>query len=195
MLQIRYRHTSCYFLESAKSDALLALDAGWPCTLWDYCRAMKDAGLDFKRVRYAAVTHFHMDHAGLLGEFLRKGIVCFAFPGQFEGIAEMERIILKNREYARYVHIARDQVQCVDYGGFAAFMSGVGIDCQVLATDGHSRDSVSFLTPEGEAFIGDLYPLSQVMPDDAASLRSWSLLKDRGATICYPSHAQRFDLL
>ncbi len=195
MMQIRYRHTNCYFLESANSSALLALDAGWPCTLWDYCRAMKEAGLDFKRVKYAAVTHFHMDHAGLLGEFLSQGVVCFALPGQFEGIPDMERIILKNREYAQYVHIAKDRIQRVDCGEFSSIMSREGIACQALATDGHSRDSVSFLTPEGDAFIGDLYPLSQVMPDDEASLRSWTLLREGGARTCYPSHAQRFDLL
>src|SRR5512135_2292979 len=86
----RYRSTNCYFIESA-SGGLLAFDAGWPCSLGEYRRSMKAIGLRLEDVRWAMVSHMHMDHAGLIGEFLERGIECFAFELQREAVDEMER--------------------------------------------------------------------------------------------------------
>ena len=48
---------------------------GWPCTLYEYQRCMKEIGLRFTDIQIAVVSHFHMDHAGLVGEFPPLGQV------------------------------------------------------------------------------------------------------------------------
>lgn len=138
---------------------LLAIDAGWPCSLRKYQRKLKEAGYKFDNISWVAVTHFHMDHAGLLGEFQALGITCFIFETQIGAIDDMERIIQKNKEYGAY---------------------RVGVEIETIETPGHSEDSISFLTEGGEAIVGDLYPPNQIMEDDVESGRSWDTLKREG---------------
>jgi endoribonuclease LACTB2 len=190
---MRYRDTNCFFVES-RSGALLAFDAGWPCSLNEYRRTMKTIGLRFEDLRWAIVSHMHMDHAGLLGEFLASGIECFAFEGQREAIGEMERVITKNEEYRAYRRIDEGRLRSATVSAFAAALEANGISGEVIATRGHTPDSVSFLTREGEALVGDLSPLDQIMDDDLASKESWAAIMAKGATRVFPSHAGIFEI-
>jgi glyoxylase-like metal-dependent hydrolase (beta-lactamase superfamily II) len=190
---LRYRSTNCFFIEGRDGE-LLAFDAGWPCSLYEYRRAMKAIGLRFEDIRLALVSHMHMDHAGLLGEFLAAGIECFAFEGQREAIAEMERVIMKNAEYRAYRRIDGARLRDATISGFSGLLEKEGFPGEVIATRGHSPDSVSFLTDRGEALIGDLPPIDQVMDEDFASKESWAAIRARGATRIFPSHAAAFEL-
>jgi endoribonuclease LACTB2 len=190
---MRYRHTNCFFIES-RSGALLAFDAGWPCSMNEYRRTMKAIGLSCEDIRWAIVSHMHMDHAGLLGEFLASGIECFAFEGQRGAIGEMERAIMKNAEYRDYRTIDEEMLRDTSIPEFAELLRRNGIPGKVIATKGHSPDGVSFLTREGEALVGDLPPFDQIMDDDLASIESWALIKGRRVARIYPSHAEAFDL-
>jgi endoribonuclease LACTB2 len=194
MKYIRYRHTNCFFIESG-SGALLAFDAGWPCTLGEYRRSMKAIGLRFDGIRWAIVSHMHMDHAGLLGEFLSSGIECFAFERQREAVDEMERAILKNREYEGYTRIDQGRLKDAAIAEFAEVLRANGIPGEVVATRGHSPDSLSLLTDSGEALIGDLPPPDQIMEDDRASNESWALIREKGIKRIFPSHAEIFELI
>jgi endoribonuclease LACTB2 len=190
---MRYRNTNCFFIES-RSGALLAFDAGWPCSLNEYRRTMKAIGLRFEDLRWAIVSHMHMDHAGLLGEFLATGIECYAFEGQREAIGEMERVIMKNGEYRAYRRIDEGRLRSATFSAFAATLEESGIPGEAIATRGHSPDSVSFLTREGEALVGDLPPLDQIMDGDLASKESWAAIMAKGATRIFPSHAGIFEI-
>lgn len=190
---MRYRHTNCFFIEG-RSGSVLAFDAGWPCTLGEYRRMMKTIGLRFEDLRWAIVSHMHMDHAGLVGEFLERGIECFAFEGQREAVDGMELVIMKNGEYGDYRMIDKERLRDTSIPEFAEVLLRNGIPGEVIATKGHSPDSVTFLTGEGEALIGDLYPPSQIMEDDRASAESWALIRRRGIARIFPSHAEAFDL-
>lgn len=193
MKHMRYRGTNCFFVES-RSGALLAFDAGWPCSLREYRRTMKAIGLRFEDLRWAIVSHMHLDHAGLLGEFIASGVECFAFEGQREAIGEMERAIMKNAEFRGYRRIDEARLGSAAVGAFAATLESNGIAGEVIATRGHSPDSVSFLTREGEALVGDLPPLDQVMEGDLDSRESWAAIMAKGATRAFPSHAGVFGL-
>jgi glyoxylase-like metal-dependent hydrolase (beta-lactamase superfamily II) len=135
-----------------------------------------------------------MDHAGLLSEFQNFGIECFLFDGQFEGIDEMERIILKNAEYRDYRKIDKMGFTRTTVQAFNRFCQEIKVFGQVIKTPGHSPDSITYITKDREALIGDLYPKNQIMPDDAASLASWALIESKGAQKAFPSHAAVFDL-
>ena len=191
----RYHNTNCYFLESSINNSLLAIDAGWPCTLYEYQRELKTIGCSFKNIKWVIVTHFHMDHAGLVGEFIKEGITCYTFENQTSNdIDEMERVILKNKEYSGYQKIDRKRLKTTTINDFNSELKKLGIDGEAIITKGHSSDSITFLTKEHEALIGDLAPINQIMENDNESLENWNSIKHKGIKKIYPSHAGLFDI-
>ena len=111
MLYFRYHSTHCFFLKSSISEGLLAVDAGWPGTLYEYARSMKTIGCNLEKITWAMVTHFHMDHAGLIGEFIQRGIKCFIFENQIEATDAMEKMIEKNDK--TYIRIEKEMLQVI----------------------------------------------------------------------------------
>jgi glyoxylase-like metal-dependent hydrolase (beta-lactamase superfamily II) len=183
---IRYHGTNAYFL--TLTEGLLAIDCGWPCSLLEYRRLMKEQGLRFQDVRRAVVTHLHMDHAGLLGEFQRAGIDCALIGGQDEAAAAMERVIGKNGDYSDYIPIDLNRIRRLTLDELNAEAQGWGIEA--VPTPSHSPDSVSFLVGN-EAIVGDLAPRSQILEGDPAQA-DWARLAAKGVVKAYPSHAAAF---
>ncbi|MBL8967918.1 MAG: MBL fold metallo-hydrolase [Spirochaetaceae bacterium] len=185
----RHRSANRFLVESRPSGKLLAVDTGWPCSLREYQRNLKALGLRFADLRWAIVTHFHPDHAGLIGEFQLNGIACHVFEHQEPAVDAMELAIRKNAEYSAHVPVDKGKPRPVDLGDFNEEPRRLGVDGAVVATPGHSPDSVSFLTGDNEAIIGDLPPPDQLAPEDLECLRSWGILRERGARTIYPGHA------
>jgi ribonuclease/clavin/mitogillin len=188
MLRVfRYHKTNCFFVESKLGGKLLAVDTGWPCTLDEYRREMKAIGLNYRNISWAIVTHFHMDHAGLITDFIADGVNCVVFENQIETIDSMEQTIWKNHK--SYRAIDKSKLITWQISDSRASFKEIGISGEVLRTDGHSPDSISFLSDQKEVIIGDLYPIELVMPDDAKSNRSWELILEKGGEKIFPSHA------
>ncbi len=187
---LRYHSTNCFFVASARDKRLLALDAGWACTLREYQRAMKQIGLRYQDMAWAIVTHFHMDHAGLITDFMADGIQCIVFENQLHAIDAMEKTIWKNQP--DYRAIDKSKLTQLRVAEAREFFATLGIRGEILRTDGHSPDSISFLSDEHEVVIGDLYPIEAVMPDDEKSNRSWELILAKGGKHIFPSHANAF---
>jgi glyoxylase-like metal-dependent hydrolase (beta-lactamase superfamily II) len=186
----RYHSTHCFFAASARDGKLLAIDAGWPLTLHEYQRAMKKSGLKYQDLAWAIVTHFHLDHAGLVTDFLADGITCFVFENQMGAIDAMEKTIWKNDP--AYRAIDQSKLTPVRLADSRELLRTLGIQGEILLTDGHSPDSISFLSDEHAVVIGDLYPREVVMPDDVKSNASWELILEKGGKKIFPSHANFF---
>lgn len=187
-----YRSTRCFFLESAAGGALVAIDAGWPCTLYEYARSMKTIGYHLEDVKWAFVTHFHMDHAGLFGAFIERGIECFVFENQAPSIDSMEKTIRKN--YPEYTPIEKSALRPVTTAGSRELLGELGIAGQVIVTDYHSPDSVTFISDFGAAVVGDLPAEEQRMPDDDRIRAVWQRIRRTKARSIYPSHAELYEL-
>ena len=192
MLYLKYHSTNCFFVKSSLNQRLLAVDAGWPGTLYEYVRNMKTIGCKLEEVDWAIVTHFHMDHAGLISEFLERGVTCFAFENQVDAVDSMENTILKNDK--TYKMIDKKKLRRINTKDSRALLASIGIIGEVIATDYHPADSISFVLDNGEAIVGDLPPEGQRMPGDNEHIRNWELIRKMGAKIVYPSHAGIFKL-
>ncbi len=192
MLSIRYHSTNCFFIRSAMSDQLLAVDAGWPGTLYEYARLMKTIGCNLEKISWAIVTHIHMDHAGLISEFLARGIACHVFENQIDAIDAMEKTIEKNDK--KYTRIEKGKLKPLNTRDSRKALETIGIFGEVVITDYHSQDSITFVSDDGEAMIGDLPPAGQMMPDDRRFLDNWEILRKMGVKTVYPSHAGIFRL-
>jgi len=185
----RYHSTNCFFL-SGPSGKLMAFDAGWPCTRFEYSRMMKTIGLRFDDIAWALVSHMHMDHAGLLGEFLGAGVECWISHEQWGAIDDMERVILKNSAYRGYKSIDKTRLKVASIEELNSMCARIGIGGEVIATPGHSPDSLSYISAERDALIGDLAPRDQIMPEDTVSRVSWELIAELSAKRAFPSHAE-----
>ena len=136
-----------------------------------------------------------MDHAGLIGEFIKEGITCYAFENQtLNNVIEMERVILKNQEYATYQKIEMNKLKAMSIIEFNNEINTLGIDGEAIITKGHSPDSITFITKEHEAVIGDLAPIDQIMENDKESLENWKSIKQKDIKTIYPSHANIFEI-
>ncbi len=187
---LRYHNTNCFLVESAIHGKLLAIDAGWPLTLNEYQREMKKIGLKYQDIAWAIVTHFHLDHAGLVTDFIADGIRCFIFETQTQAVDAMEKTIWKNSK--DYKAIDKSRLAQLQIADSRDFLRQIGIRGEILRTDGHSPDSISFLSDEHEVIIGDLHPIDHVMPEDAKSNKSWELILEKGGKKIFPSHAPGF---
>lgn len=187
---LRYRHTNCYLLR--EREGVLAFDAGWPGSYNEYARAVKVTGLQAKQINWLMVSHFHIDHAGLMAEMQAQGVNCAIFGDQEAAISAMEELIL--RENRSYRPVDRSRLVTIPFAKSRAWLEELGIAGEVLSTPGHSPDSVSLLLDCGDALIGDLYPEWLVMADDRAGKESWQALRSRGAARILPSHYPVFDL-
>ena len=136
-----------------------------------------------------------MDHAGLIGEFINEGITCYVFENQTQdNVAEMEKVILKNQEYTAYHKIDMNKLKAMSIIEFNNEIKTLGIDGDAIITKGHSPDSITFLTKDHEAIIGDLAPINQIMENDKESLENWNSIKQKGVKTIYPSHASIFKI-
>jgi len=192
MIQFSYQHTHYYLIPTSDGENLLAFDAGFPCSLHEYARSLKGTGYRFDQIKWAMVSHFHLDHAGLIRDFQDAGIQCLLFENQGGDIEDMERII--RRSHPRYKLILKDGFLPLLTGDSRAFLAFIGINGEVVQTLGHSDDSVSLITDAHEVLIGDLYPISQIMDDDVKSHQSWARIRDLSGKHIYPSHAEPFEL-
>lgn len=191
MIRFRYKSTNCHLVQSSDGGRLLAVDAGWPCSLREYVRGVSSMGRHFNQVAWAMVTHFHLDHAGLIGEFIARGIRCLVFENQEDAIDPMETMIV--RTYGKYIPIVKGGLVRLRTEESRDYFQAAGIRAEVVVTPGHSPDGVTFISDAGEAVIGDLHPPGLVMTGDEASLRSWELIRQRRARYIYPGHAPVFE--
>lgn len=192
MQYFRYHNTNCFFIKNEHNDTYLAIDAGWPCTLREYQRSLKSIGIQFSQIGICIVTHLHMDHAGLLSEFIEQGIQCFIVGKQSDDeINEMEKIIKKN--YKHYREIDKSKILRASMGRINEVLWQAGFLGEAITTNGHSPDSISYITKDKEAIIGDLAPIGQIM-DDEKSEGSWEKIKRKQAKCAYPSHANVFEV-
>lgn len=190
----RYHQTNCFFIESSLNGKLLAIDAGWPCTFYEYQRYLKQINLRYQDIVWSFVTHLHMDHAGLWGEFIESNINCYAFEEQINHIDKMESIITRNKDYINYKRIDKSKIKILRVSESRQFFKEIGIVGEVISTKGHSKDSITFISDHNEAIIGDLYSPDLVMSDDIESRKSWEAIKEKGAKFIYPSHAKYFEI-
>jgi ribonuclease/clavin/mitogillin len=187
----RYHSTNCFIVENNRGE-LLAVDAGWPCSFFEYARLVKSIGFRMKQIRWVIVTHFHMDHAGSVSDFMEQGIQCIVFQNQETAIDPMERTIRKN--YRDYKPINQESLIRWNTDDSKKSFAKIGIAGRALITRGHSDDSISFLTGNQEAIIGDLCPVETAMAADDTSAESYALLRANQVKFVFPSHAPFFDL-
>lgn len=180
LINVGYASTNYYLLGQGRGRLLV--DVGMPGTLPTLLAQLRRAGAALDEVGYLLATHYHPDHAGIAQDLQARGVRLVALEQQLDAIPLLGALV---KPGDGFIPIATRDIVRITAESSRAFLAGIGVAGEVVATPGHSSDSVSLVLDDGRAFTGDLPP---PLEGDATLARSWATLRSRGATMVYPGH-------
>ncbi|MEI7643717.1 MAG: MBL fold metallo-hydrolase [Chloroflexales bacterium] len=148
IVNVGYDSTNCYVIETATTKLLV--DIGFPGTLPKLNHALKRTGITLSAITYLLITHYHPDHAGLAQELKHQGIQLIVLEPQLAAIPQLARFM---KPQYRYQEITLTDTVTLSLAQSRTFLQQIGIVGEVLATPGHSDDSVTLVLDAGIAFI------------------------------------------
>ncbi len=152
---------------------------------------MRKTGFKVNEIDYLIVTHFHIDHAGTIQELKNHGVKFILFDLQQHFIVPMENISLRKWPYTP---LKPDDNNMLRIEESKEFLKSIGIMGQIVATSGHSADSISLVLDSGESFTGDLSAEFLLTENDFEQKQSWQKLKQLGVKEVFPSHGNSYKI-
>ena len=187
IINVGYRSTNYWVVSAGRSRVLV--DLGWPGSIGTMKANLKRADVPLPELRYAIATHYHIDHAGVAQDLKRLGVPLLVIDTQVPAIAVMKTHTKPQDHYTDITPVLQFSEVVVAIAESRKRLADIGIAGAIVATPGHSDDSVTLVLDEGAAFTGDLTPLSMAEAEHADTLAaSWQKLRDLGATTIYPGH-------
>jgi glyoxylase-like metal-dependent hydrolase (beta-lactamase superfamily II) len=183
-----------------------------------FFKRLEKAGIAPGRIQLILLTHAHYDHAGCLND-IKKACRCPVMTHSFEAF------FLRNPAF-RLADPSVDHLPTVDQcQGFRvvhrektyrfdavdpeyvldeeASLEDFGFSAEILFTPGHTPGSLSVVTHDNEAFIGDLavntFPFGagpcfpQYSFNLSQQIQSWEKIQRRGVTTVFPGHGRPFE--
>jgi endoribonuclease LACTB2 len=190
IVDVGYRSTHYWVVSAGRSRLLV--DLGWPGTMGLMRARLERADVPLAEIRYGLATHYHMDHAGLAEELKRAGVPLLVLAPQVPAIPLLKEHV---EPEDGYVEIRREGNVEIAFEESRELLARIGIAGEIVATPGHSDDSVSLVLDDGAAFTGDLtLPQLAFGEDEALVEASWARLRALGANRVYPGHGPVYDL-
>jgi len=183
IVNVGYDSTNYYVIETATTKLLV--DVGFPGTLPKLRHALQRTGIALSAIAYLLVTHYHPDHAGLAQEVKQQGTRLIVLDHQVAAIPALRRHM---KPQYHYREITLDDNVTISIAQSRAFLREVGIDGEIIATPGHSDDSVTLILDVGMAFTGDLPPPHMATDDGGTLADSWAQIRARKVRTIYPGH-------
>lgn len=186
IVNVGYDSTNYYLLVGGAKTLLI--DVGFPGTLPKLAANLKRKGMQVRDVDYLLATHYHPDHAGMAQELVNSGARLIVLDVQASSVPLL-------RSYTKpdqgYVEIDLRAATHLALAESRVWLRTLGIGGEIIATPGHSNDSVSLVLDGGAAFTGDLTPPlwgADEAPADDPVAHSWQALRDRNVHTIYPGH-------
>lgn len=188
VITLRYGNTNTFLVRGGRGNLLI--DTDWAGTLDAFRRALKEKGLHTEDIGYVLATHYHPDHAGLIGMLMRLGTRLVLMETQAGHVNDPDGIFAREGR-SGYVPADETRALLLSFGGSRAFLEGLGIRGEIFATPSHSPDSVSVYLDEGICIVGDLEPYAYLAAygENAALRRDWDRVLDYGPAMVYHAHA------
>ena len=183
IVNVGYASTNYYAIDIKKGKLLV--DCGWPGTLLQFTNVLKRKGISLSEIKYLLVTHFHPDHAGLVQELKIQGIKFILPQCQVDFVAQFGEFF-KGKNFP-YVEIEQHDNLILKLEDSRSFLSGIGLNGEILQTPGHSDDSVTLILDKGFAFTGDLHPAFMNI-EDSRTRQSWDKIHQHKITRIFPGH-------
>lgn len=192
VLSLTCKHVNCYVIESGKG--WIMVDAGWPDTLPQIMKDLKQHNLRAGDIKYLIVTHFHPDHAGLVQEFKDSGTKLILHEIQIPFIEQLNNFFKKDKKF-NYKDISHAGNLVVSSDDSRELLKSLGLEGEIIHTPGHTEDSVTLVIDQNCAFTGDLPEASLVEAyDDQVMKDSWKLIRSYKVRKIYPAHGKPYSL-
>ena len=190
ILELHYSNTNTYLIRGDKGCLLFY--TGWAGTFPAFCKSLGEAGAKLSDIKMVLISHYHPDHMGIAGEITDKGPVLIVCDIQKDFLHSSDHIFEKeNRK--DYVPIDDGRVRVISINESRNVLGEIGIDGEIIATPGHSDDSISLLLGSGELFVGDLNPLYELELHKGTEIgKSWDRLLARKPKTVYYGHAKTY---
>ncbi len=195
---LKYSNTNTYLIPGPKGHLLF--DTGWAGTFPPFCHALGEVGEQLQDIRYLLISHYHPDHCGIAQEIADTGARILALEEQRVYLHAADEVFAKEGRAEKAGDGARSgfcpirdaEVRFLRAEESRAFLlEELGIEGEILATPGHSADSISLLLDSGELFVGDLNPLYELELHAGTQIaRSWEMLLSKSPRIVYYGHAK-----
>ena len=205
--RIGVRETNCYVLRGDSGTVLI--DPGPPGGAETVISGLTAVSVQPEDVRLILVTHGHLDHYGAAAEVRGWcGAPVAAFrsaptfsqdrrnalpPAQTLRGSLVRGVYLLLSPMARFVPLEAGLL--LDDG---ADLSPYGVDARAVLVPGHSPGSIAVITPEGDAFVGDLFvnytvPSQPIyLSDREAWQRSYERVQALKPRMVYVGHGDPF---
>jgi glyoxylase-like metal-dependent hydrolase (beta-lactamase superfamily II) len=183
IVNVGYDSTNYYVIATASTKLLI--DVGFPRTLPKLRHALKRTGIALSDINYLLATHYHPDHAGLVQEVKQQGIKLIVLENQITAIPKLKQHMKPSQQYLDIT--LNDNINIYTTES-RSFLRRIGIDGEIIATPGHSDDSVTLILDTGIAFTGDLPPAYMADDPTNAIQRSWEAIYLHHITAVYPGH-------
>ena len=203
--ELKYSNTNTYLIEGSAGTILF--DTGWAGTFQMFCKAMGECGKRVQDIDYILISHFHPDHMGIAQEIAdymvcdehedkasgcSKGIVVVDL--QFPYVHSSDAIFAKDQKL-QFSPIVDEKLKVITVKDSRKFLSGLGLQGEILHTPGHSDDSISLWLDEGILFVGDLNPLYELELHKGTEIeKSWNKLLALKPKKVYYGHAKSASL-
>lgn len=204
-------------------EGYILVDTGYKRD-WDaLCRGLEKAGVGFGDLTHLILTHHHDDHAGLLTHVIAQNptIKIVMSARAKDSLAAGKNEWANGGGYLnRRVNalISLLQVAVKWSPTFPAYATreddilvtedaelrelGIGLDGRIVSTPGHSCDSISIASPDGDWLVGDaaanIFRFAGTkycvvtMDDLDQYYRSWAKMLEGGARRILPAHGEPF---
>jgi glyoxylase-like metal-dependent hydrolase (beta-lactamase superfamily II) len=212
--------TKCYLLECP--GGYLLVDTAYPDDYQKFLQTINALGVDLSQINYLLLTHHHDDHAGFAARLVEQtgckvivhqSAVSLLSKGEpEEAMSPVNRCIqvvfslftLIHRDF-RYPPLTIEEDDLILPGDDFDLLKGIGIDGEILHTPGHSKDSISVVLSDGNAFVGDvamnflnfcgIHYRPIFIEDLDQVFASWDKLIAHGAKHIHPAHGAPFSAM
>ena len=190
--QLRYSSTNTYLVTGSRG--VLLFDTGWAGTFRAFCREMGEHGISVQDISYILISHFHPDHCGIAQQIADCGPVIAVMDVQREYIHAADVVLYREPDKG-FLPIDDRKIRVVELENSRNFLAELGIEGEVIATPGHSDDSISLCLDDGRILVGDLNPLYELeMHQGTRIAESWNMLLSRHPKTVYYGHARTAEL-
>lgn len=158
--QLKLRISNAYLIAG---DRPILVDTGAPNDTELIRSKLREIGVEMRDLAMIVHTHVHSDHMGSTAEIVAEAKCPIAYHPNDQEIADrahnglLNGIGLRGKIMSRFFSGAKFDSVNADiqlYDGMT--LANYGCNVTVVATPGHTPGSISFVTPEGDAIIGDV---------------------------------------
>jgi glyoxylase-like metal-dependent hydrolase (beta-lactamase superfamily II) len=205
-------------LKCKKEDYLL-IDCGWVGQYDNFKKKLRKLDISVSSIKYILLTHHHHDHAALVQDirkesncrlimhnnginYLKEGTTYTKETKTYNVCLKLLDNILSPFIKYNYTPVTITDTDIIIHDDYFDIREILGLEGKLIHTPGHSKDSLSLILSNGDAFVGDvamntLRIFGQgIRPVEAENFdevyKSWGKIIQYGTITVYPAHGKSF---